>query len=77
MLLSTLRLRHEQLTEEFVLYSRRYMYAGLAWAAEHHSALLIRAELMGGGVFQFPASIDLVRDPGFKSHVRQILVHDR
>jgi 4-hydroxyphenylacetate 3-monooxygenase len=59
---------HEQLTEEFVLYSRRYMYAGLAWAAEHHSALLDTVrELMGGGVFQFPASINLVRDPTLKT----------
>ena len=58
---------HEQLTEEFVLYSRRYMYAGLAWAAEHHSTLLDTVrELMGGGVFQFPASINLVRDPTLK-----------
>lgn len=55
---------HEQITDEFVLYARRYMYAGLAWAAENHSMLLETVrELMGGGVFQFPASIDVVKDP--------------
>lgn len=55
---------HTQITDEFVLYARRYMYAGLAWAAENHSTLLdLVRELMGGGVFQFPASIEVVRDP--------------
>ena len=58
---------HQQITDEFVLYNRRYMYAGLNWAAENHSALLeIVRELMGGGVFQFPASVDLMRDPDLK-----------
>ncbi len=59
---------HEKITDEYVLYARRYMYAGLLWAAENHSMLLDTVrELMGGGVFQFPASIDIVNDPELKS----------
>ena len=54
---------HEQISDDFVLYARRYMYAGLVWAAENHHLLLDTVrELMGGGVFQFPASIEVVRD---------------
>jgi 4-hydroxyphenylacetate 3-monooxygenase len=46
----------------FVLYNRRY--AAIHWALEHHSGLIdILRELMGGGQFQFPASIDVVEDP--------------
>ena len=48
----------------YVLFNRRYMYAAIHWAMENHSIVLdIVRELMGGGVFQFPASIDVVRDP--------------
>ena len=58
---------HEQFSDDFVLYARRYVYAGLLWSAEHHSALLDTVrELMGGGVFQFPASIDILRNPELK-----------
>ena len=47
--------------------NRRYMYAGLHWAMENHSSLLeILRELMGGGTFQFPASIEVMRDPKLK-----------
>jgi 4-hydroxyphenylacetate 3-monooxygenase len=54
---------HEQFSDDFVLYARRYVYAGLLWSAEHHSEVLDTVrELMGGGVFQFPASIDILRD---------------
>jgi 4-hydroxyphenylacetate 3-monooxygenase len=49
----------------FVLYNRRYLYAAIHWAMENHSALIdILRELMGGGQFQFPASIDVMDDPG-------------
>ena len=48
----------------FVLFNRRYLYAAIHWAMENHSKLIdILRELMGGGQFQFPASIDLVNDP--------------
>ena len=48
----------------FVLYNRRYLYAAIHWGMEHHSELIdILRELMGGGQFQFPASIDVMEDP--------------
>ena len=48
----------------FVLYNRRYLYAAIHWAMENHSVLIdILRELMGGGQFQFPASIDVIGDP--------------
>jgi 4-hydroxyphenylacetate 3-monooxygenase len=47
-----------------VLYNRRYLYATIHWAMEHHSELIdILRELMGGSQFQFPASIDVMEDP--------------
>ena len=47
----------------FVIFNRRYMYAAIHWAMEHHSGLIdILRELMGGGQFQFPASIDVMED---------------
>ena len=58
---------HERINEDYVLYARRYMYAGLAWAAENHSMLLETVrEFLGGGMFQFPASIDLIGNPELK-----------
>jgi aromatic ring hydroxylase len=48
----------------FVIFNRRYLYAAIHWAMENHSQLIdIMRELMGGGQFQFPASIDVVEDP--------------
>lgn len=53
----------EDLGNGYVVFNRRYMYAGLHWAMENHSSLLeILRELMGGGTFQFPASIEVMRD---------------
>jgi 4-hydroxyphenylacetate 3-monooxygenase len=53
-----------QIDHGFVLYNRRYLYAAIHWAMEHHSELIdILRELMGGGQFQFPASIDVIDDP--------------
>src|SRR5208337_1634826 len=47
----------------YVIFNRRYMYAAIHWAMEHHSELIdIMRELMGGGQFQFPASIDVIED---------------
>ena len=47
----------------FVIFNRRYMYAAIHWAMEHHSGLIdILRELMGGGQFQFPESIDVMED---------------
>jgi 4-hydroxyphenylacetate 3-monooxygenase len=48
----------------FCLYNRRYLYAAIHWAMENHSSIIdIIRELMGGGQFQFPASIDILGDP--------------
>jgi len=48
----------------YVLFNRRYLYAAIHWAMENHSQLIdIVRELMGGGHFQFPASIDVLDDP--------------
>jgi 4-hydroxyphenylacetate 3-monooxygenase len=48
----------------FVLYNRRYLYAAINWAMENHSMVIdIVRELMGGGQFQFPASIEVLDDP--------------
>jgi 4-hydroxyphenylacetate 3-monooxygenase len=50
------------------LYNRRYLYSALHWMMENHSAVqdIIR-ELMGGGIFQMPASIDVMRDPALRA----------
>jgi 4-hydroxyphenylacetate 3-monooxygenase len=53
----------EPFGEGFVVFNRRYMYAAIHWAMENHSELIdIVRELMGGGPFQFPASIDILED---------------
>ena len=51
----------------YVLFNRRYLYAALHWAMDNHSSILDAVrELMGGGHFQFPASIDVLEDPELK-----------
>lgn len=49
---------------EYVSVNRRALYGSIHWAMENHSMLIdtIR-ELMGGGQFQFPASINVMDDP--------------
>ena len=55
---------YQRVDHGFVLYNRRYLYAAIHWAMENHSELIdILRELMGGGQFQFPASIDVMDDP--------------
>jgi 4-hydroxyphenylacetate 3-monooxygenase len=58
----------ETLEHGYVLFNRRFMYAAVLWALEHHSAICdtIR-ELMGGGALQMPASINVMRDPALRS----------
>jgi 4-hydroxyphenylacetate 3-monooxygenase len=54
----------ESWPEGFVTYNRRYMYAALNWCVEMYSQLIdILRELSGGGVFQMPASVTVMRDP--------------
>ncbi len=45
-------------------FNRRYMYAALNWCTESHSQIIdALRELVGGGVFQMPADIDVMHDP--------------
>jgi 4-hydroxyphenylacetate 3-monooxygenase len=56
--------RCQPANDGFMLFNRRYLYATLNWAMENHSMLIdTLRELMGGGHFQFPASIDVLEDP--------------
>ena len=44
-------------------FNRRMMYAALNWCTESHSAIIdLLRELCGGGVFQMPASINVMHD---------------
>lgn len=48
----------------FVNVNRRYMYAALHWCTTNHSNICETvSELLGGGPFQYPADISVVRDP--------------
>jgi 4-hydroxyphenylacetate 3-monooxygenase len=54
----------QRVENDFMLYNRRSLYAALHWAMENHSLMIdTLRELMGGGHFQFPASIDIMNDP--------------
>ncbi len=54
---------YQEVDHGYVLFNRRYLYAAIHWAMEHHSELIdIVRDLMGGGQFQFPASIDVLED---------------
>ena len=56
-----------QVEHGYALFNRRYLYAAIHWAMENHSPVMdIVRELMGGGQFQFPASIDVIDDPELK-----------
>jgi 4-hydroxyphenylacetate 3-monooxygenase len=55
---------YERWPEGYVSFNRRYMYAALNWCTEMHGPLIdILRELSGGGVFQMPASVDVMHDP--------------
>jgi 4-hydroxyphenylacetate 3-monooxygenase len=58
---------YETLDHGYVLFNRRFMYAAVLWALEHHSAICDTVrELMGGGALQMPASIGVMRDPALR-----------
>jgi 4-hydroxyphenylacetate 3-monooxygenase len=58
----------QEIDNGYVLYNRRYMYAALHWAMENHSLLVDQIrELMGGGMFQFPASVSVLNDASLKA----------
>jgi 4-hydroxyphenylacetate 3-monooxygenase len=51
----------------FVGYNRRMMYAALNWCTESYSPIIdTLRELCGGGVFQMPADISVMADPGLR-----------
>ena len=48
----------------YVCFNRRYMYAALRFCTQSNSKLVdTLRELCGGGVFQMPASVDVMTDP--------------
>jgi len=57
----------ENIEHGYTLFNRRYMYAALHWSMENHSMVMdMVRELLGGGIFQMPASISVVRDAKLK-----------
>ena len=57
----------QEIDNGYMLYNRRYMYAALHWAMENHSPLCDQIrELMGGGMFQMPASVSVLNDAELK-----------
>lgn len=58
--------------EGYMTFNRPMMYAGLNWYTQNHSAIIdCLRELCGGGVFQMPASIDVVHDAKLKRQFEQ------
>ena len=58
---------YEEWPQGFVGYNRRYVYAAVNWCVEMYSQLIdILRDLSGGGVFQMPASIAVLRDPALR-----------
>jgi 4-hydroxyphenylacetate 3-monooxygenase len=54
----------ERWPEGYACFNRRHMYAALNWCTEVYAPLVdILRELSGGGVFQMPASINVMHDP--------------
>ncbi|MHA1538795.1 MAG: 4-hydroxyphenylacetate 3-hydroxylase family protein [Alphaproteobacteria bacterium] len=57
----------EEWPKGHMTFNRRMMYAALNWCTESHSAIIDQLrELSGGGVFQMPASVDVMHDPEIK-----------
>jgi 4-hydroxyphenylacetate 3-monooxygenase len=53
--------------DEFATFNRRYMYAALSWGTEMYSELIdTLRQLSGGGVFQMPASVNVMHDPSLR-----------
>ena len=53
-------------------FNRRYMYAALNWCTENHSMIIdLLRELTGGGVFQMPASVDVMHDERLRRDFEQ------
>jgi 4-hydroxyphenylacetate 3-monooxygenase len=62
----------QEIENGYFLYNRRYMYAALHWAMDNHSLLCDQIrELMGGGMFQMPASVSVLNDEALKALFEQ------
>tara|TARA_B100000315_G_scaffold192968_1_gene183428 strand:+ start:8485 stop:9945 length:1461 start_codon:yes stop_codon:yes gene_type:complete len=58
----------EEWPEGYKTPNRRMMYAALNWCTESHSQIVdVLRELCGGGVFQMPASVDVMHDADLKA----------
>ena len=58
----------EHTANGYVHVNRRYMYAAVNYAVEHYGKICDQIRtLMGGGVFQMPASIDVIEDAALAS----------
>ena len=56
----------------YVCFNRRYMYAALSFCTQNNSKLVdTLRELCGGGVFQMPASVDVMQNPDLKELFQQ------
>ena len=54
----------EEVGDGYWMPNRRALYGAIHWAMENHSMLIDTVrELMGGGHFQFPASVDILDNP--------------
>ena len=57
------RLRGSWPGDGYVCFNRRMMYAALEWCTQNYSKFIDELrELCGGGVFQMPANISVMRD---------------
>ena len=62
----------EDWPEGFKTFNRRYMYAALNWCTESHSSIIeALRDLCGGGVFQMPADVSVMHDPGLREQFEQ------
>lgn len=56
--------RFETMDNGYTHVNARYMYAGINYAVENYAVICDKIRtLMGGGMFQMPASIDVLEDP--------------
>lgn len=59
---------HEAIGDGHVMPNRRIMYAALNWCQENYVPICTAVrELMGGSVFQMPASASVMRDPALNA----------
>jgi 4-hydroxyphenylacetate 3-monooxygenase len=58
--------------EGYATFNRRYMYAALNWCTANHPAIIeMLRELSGGGVFQMPADVSVMKDAKLRQQFEQ------